>query len=229
MLTYLLLMFQPPQFELSMADYFDKHLKAYQGVTKGQIWTEVSKKYNALKGLDSVRDSQIVDFSSVLFASGWYYSISYDGGDKKEIKTWMKSKLEKMGKCAEREAIRSFVVYDPSESPRVFSKAAVKGSAIVAWSAALHWDTRCKSESDLQMQRAAIDSMQRLLPHKRNLTEAEASYQFSIYSVKNDLKALRKCVDLKYAAAKLDPRPGAMETTKDWCKSWEDYLKKQGY
>ncbi len=216
------------QHNLAYGSRLEIDLLNYKSMPVKQIVAIVSEKWAKAKERGRPLEDQILAIGVGACASGFFHAVPYPGTNRRDLFDWISKNLHGLSDGAEKEALKSLTDYDPTTSPTEFSPKSIQGSSLVAWAVALHWDMKCHSEQDLKAYQTAIARLKKASIHQSNQLNYEAGYQFAVFSVNKDMKALRKCVDLKYAAAAVDPNPKAKENTKRWCRIYEQYLRKNG-
>jgi hypothetical protein len=212
---------------LMYGNTLDSAMKSYN-LPLSQIYANAEDLYSKLKGLKHPKGEDIISLCVATIAPSWYHCAKFDLVNHKASIDWARKHLSDLRPGAEKLALSLLFQPDFSKSIYDFDESSVGMSGVVGSAAVTLFETKCKSEKDLGILKLAKDSNERLPMHQRHRYGLEVSYQFACYSVRKDLKALRSCVTNQYKAASVDPRPGAMDRAKKWCKMWEDYLAKMG-
>lgn len=228
LLLYLAL-FQP-SLELQYGDAFNNALIDCR-VTWFGIDFEIESKYHSVEGKQNPEDTDVLELEAAFLASKLYKLTRYEGYYREKILKWLHIHVKNLRPGAEREAIE-YLFPDQIDLPRPeqLSREAVRRSSAVAYA---YIQARgvipCRTEYHLDRLREAITSFSRLPVHPFFSIANEGSFQMQCYFVRGDFTALRRSLDLRYAAAKLDPSSPKNVVAKAQNEMWEKHLKANGY
>ncbi len=191
-----------------------------QKAKENSIYDRVSKKQRPFA-------SDIIQISIALKAPYWFHCIRPDDATYRLRRDWCLRYIKDMQPCAEKVALGFLLEPKYDQTFRVFDRSAIEQSSIVAAVAYAYSSMSCKTEGDLQLLKLCVDSAQKLPCSEVHQKTREAGYQFAIYNVRKDLLALKKTVQLRYKAAAVDPRKGAVRQAELEMEPWVDYLKEK--
>ncbi len=218
---------KPAQLELRYDDQLDQSIIAYNLDPK-KIELKWNQSFALVKGKKSVSASQILDLGAGYIAPWWFHLGKSDSKEKWAIKEWLQTHLKDLSPGAEREAL-DFMIFrqDVATEPTIFSEKAIQKSSVVAMATMMMWGPRLlPTDESLRLMKLAKESVLQVPIFKNFPDEMEGGYQFHYYLLKKDPKALKLAIDHWYKAAAMDPRPGAMDHMKKFCKRWEKILAK---
>lgn len=220
---------EPRKLELQYGNNLDRKMRSYN--TSGinfEAQLELNYKWVISK---KITEDQILDFGLEFSAKWMFQAKRISSPNKENMRNWLKSNLSKLKDGAEREAL-AYLVYgeNPKIGPNDFSEHSIRESSVVAFVVSnIRGNRFCHNEEDLRTALLAVKSAQRMPFSKFHTYGHECAYYFSCYFVRKDFKALRTAINFRYKAAEFDPNPNGIQENKDWCKPWEDMLKKKGF